>query len=341
MEIPGSQVFTISSSIVGREYSLLVHLPRGYDDTTRAFPVVYVLDAQWDFPLVGAIYGSQYYDGFVPAFIIVGITWGGTNPKHDSLRAADLTPTHVKQVPQSGNAPQFLWFLKKELIPYIESKFRTVNEDRTLMGSSYGGLFTLYTMFHETGLFRRYVLTSPALGFDNGVVSSYEKSYADKKSFLPVRLFMAHGALEGGVEPFEKFAGRLQSRSYQGFHLQTRILENTGHSGSKAEGYTRGLQWAFERPSLFLSPSTLKEYEGQYEIRPGVFARVSTEGGRLAVHAPGNPPVLLHAESEDRFYAKGFFLNAQFKRDAAGKVTGIHVEEYAGTSLLRKVNGGS
>lgn len=80
MEIPGSQVFTISSSIVGREYSLLVQLPGGYDDTTRAFPVVYVLDAQWDFPLVGAIYGSQYYDGFVPAFIIVGVTWGEQIP---------------------------------------------------------------------------------------------------------------------------------------------------------------------------------------------------------------------------------------------------------------------
>lgn len=69
---------------------------------------------------------------------------GGTSPKHDSLRAADLTPTHVKQVPRSGNAPQFLSFLKKELIPYIESKFRTVNGDRTLMGSSYGGLFIVH-----------------------------------------------------------------------------------------------------------------------------------------------------------------------------------------------------
>lgn len=266
---------------------------------------------------------------------------GGTNPKHDSLRAADLTPTHVKQVPQSGNAPQFLAFLKKELIPFIESKFRTLNEDRTLMGSSYGGLFTLYAMFHETGLFRRYVLTSPALGFDNGIVSRYEKSFSEKNSTLPVRLFMAHGALEGGVEPFEKFVEQVQSRSYQGFHLRTRILENIGHSGSKAEGFTRGLQWVFDRPSLSLPSSTLKEYEGVFEIRPGVEAWVDVEGGRLCVQAPGNPPVLLHAEGNDRFYAKGFFLNAQFKRDAAGKVTGIEVEQYAGTTLLRKVSGGS
>ncbi len=341
MELPGSQHLSISSSIVGREYSILVQLPRGYGDTTRSFPVVFVLDAQWDFPLVGAIYGSQYYDGFVPALIIVGITWGGANPNHDSLRAADLTPTHVQQVPQSGNAPQFLSFIKTELIPFIESRFRTAKDDRTLMGSSYGGLFTLYAMFQETGLFRRYVLTSPALGFDNGILSSYEKSYAERKSSLPVRLFMAQGGLEGGVEPFERFVEQMKSRSYEGFHLQTRILENIGHSGSKAEGYTRGMQWVFERPSLSLPPAALKEYEGVYEIRPGVEARVTVEGGRLSVQAPGNPPVLVHTEGNDRFYVKGFFLNAQFRRDAAGKLTGIDVEQYAGSTFLKKIGGGS
>lgn len=337
VELPGSQLLTISSSIVGREYSVHVQLPRGYRETSRSFPVVYVLDAQWDFPLVGAVYGSQYYDGFVPALIIVGITWGGSNPNHDSLRAADLTPTHVNQVPQSGNAPQFLGFLKNELIPFVESKFRTRRDDRTLMGSSYGGLFTLYTLFRETGLFQRYVVTSPAIGFDNGILYSYEKSYAEKESTLPVRLFMAQGGLEGGGEAFEKLAAHLMSRAYEGLQLQTRILENIGHSGSKAEGYTRGLQWAFERPSLSLNSTVLKEYEGQYEIRPGVVARVSTEGGRLAVHAPGNPPVILHAESEDRFYAKGFYLKVQVMKDAAGKVTGVVVEQYSGSMFMKKV----
>lgn len=341
VELPGSQMFSLSSSIVGREYSILVQLPGGYGDTTRSFPVVFVLDAQWDFPLVGAIYGSQYYDGFVPALIIVGITWGGANPNHDSLRAADLTPTHARQVPQSGNAPQFLSFIKTELIPFIESRFRTAKDDRTLMGSSYGGLFTLYAMFQETGLFRRYVLTSPALGFDNGVLSSYEKSYAEGKSSLPVRLFMAQGALEREVEQFERFVEQMKSRSYQGLHLQTRILENIGHSGSKAEGYTRGMQWVFERPSLSLPPAVLKEYEGVYEIRPGLEARVTVEGARLSVQVPGNPTVLLHTEGNDRFYVKGFFLNAQFRRDAAGKVTSIDVEEYSGSTFLKKIGGGS
>ena len=158
VEILGTQLLHLTSAIVGQEYDLYVNLPRGYQDTTKTFPVIFLLDGQWDFPLTQAIYGEQYYDGFVPAAVMVGITWGGANPNYDSLRTRDLTPTNVKQVPQSGGAPKFLKFIKNELIPYLELKYRTAKNGRTLMGSSLGGLFTLYALFHEAGLFDRYVL---------------------------------------------------------------------------------------------------------------------------------------------------------------------------------------
>jgi hypothetical protein len=86
VEIPGSQLLRMTSAIVGQEYDIYVQLPGNYPDTSKTFPVVYVLDGQWDFSLVTAIYGQQYYDGFIPATIVVGITWGGTNPNYDMLR---------------------------------------------------------------------------------------------------------------------------------------------------------------------------------------------------------------------------------------------------------------
>src|SRR5690606_39585416 len=78
--IPGTEVNRIHSAIVNQPYKLLVQLPAGYTQSAQRYPVVYLLDAQWDFPLVSSIYGQQYYDGFVPELIIVGITWGGDNP---------------------------------------------------------------------------------------------------------------------------------------------------------------------------------------------------------------------------------------------------------------------
>ena len=65
--IPGSQIKTLTSKIVnGQEYVLQISLPSGYANSNKKYPVVYLLDSQWDFPLVTALYGQQYYDGFIP-----------------------------------------------------------------------------------------------------------------------------------------------------------------------------------------------------------------------------------------------------------------------------------
>src|ERR1700712_1186549 len=70
--IQGTQVVKLHSAIVGQDYQLYINLPGNYSrDTGKVYPVVYLLDGQWDFPLFTGIYGSQYYDGFIPEFITV------------------------------------------------------------------------------------------------------------------------------------------------------------------------------------------------------------------------------------------------------------------------------
>ena len=337
VELPGSQALRLTSSIVGQEYDIYVQPPGNYSDTSKTFPVLYVLDGQWDFSLLTAIYGQQYYDGFVPAVIIVGITWGGTNPNYDMLRARDLTPTNVGWSPQSGGAPKFLAFIKNELIPFVESKYRVTENDRTLMGSSYGGLFTLYALFHETALFHRYVLTSPSLGWDNGITSTYEKHLADKTNQLPVSLFMAIGELEG-TSGFQKFVDQVKARNYEGLKFQTRVLEGMGHSGGKAEGYSRGLQAVFARASLTLDTSVLEQYVGLYQHPSGTKFTISTEDGRLIVRTSDNSKQTFLAETGTDFYARGQRLLIHFKKDSAGKVTGFMAERYGGEEFVSKVN---
>ncbi len=336
VEILGTQLLSIHSSIVNQDYDLYVNLPRNYSDVTRKFPVIYLLDGQWDFPLVNGLYGGQYYDGFVPDVITVGVTWGGEHPNYDSLRTRDLTPTTVKQIPQSGNAPKFLAFIKEELIPFIASKFRSNDADRTLMGSSLGGLFTLYTMFHETSLFSRYILTSPAIMWDNGILYKYEESYHAKSTSLPVKLYMAVGGLEGADAMFGKFVDRIQSRHYQGLQMETRILEGMGHSGSKPEGYVRGLQWGFARPSIKLESRLLDAFVGKYRLNPEITVRVLNENDHLVLLTPDSTKMELHAETENDFYMKGSYLFIKFRKDNTGKVTGLHADQFGGGFDLTK-----
>jgi predicted alpha/beta superfamily hydrolase len=336
VEILGTQLLRIHSSIVDQDYDLYVNIPRNYSDTTRTFPVLYLLDAQWDFPLVNGLYGGQYYDGFVPDVIIVGITWAGPHPNYDSLRTRDYTPTSITQIPYAGNASKFLAFIKNELIPFISTTYRVDKTDRGLMGSSLGGLFTLFAMFRETTLFTRYVLTSPAVTWDNGALYRVEQDYHAKHTQLPVKLFMAIGGLEGTNAAFGRLVDLLKSRDYAGLQMETRILEGMGHSGSKPEGFVRGLQSVFARPTVKLNPSVLEKLSGRYRLNPDVVLDIVAENDHLVLITPDKMRVILEAESENGFHAKGMYLLIEFHRDSVGGVTGARIEPFEGSFEVKK-----
>jgi len=336
VEILGTQRLTFHSSILDRDYVLDVNVPRRYADTSREFPVLYLIDSQWDFPLVNAVYGEQYYDGFVPDIVIVGIRPAGNNPNYDSLRVRDLTPTRSQQAPQSGDGSRFLQSIKKEIIPFVESTYRVKKDDRALMGSSLGGLFTLYAMFTETAVFNRYILTSPATSWNNEELFTYEKEYAAHNTSLPVHLFMGHGALEPDTPEFQKLVDQIQSRHYTGLDLQTAELEGMGHSGGKSVGYPKGFQAVYARPVVDLAPAELDRCVGTYQINPQVSVKIVREDRRLVLVTPDGIRVPLVASSAREFYVKGFYFLMRMKSDQEGKIVGAEVEQYGGNYSVTK-----
>lgn len=244
--IAGSEVRKLKSNSTGRDADLYIHLPANYSrDTATKYPVVYILDGQWDFKLMDSVLGGLVYDKFAPDMILVGITYSGENPDYDSLRAMDYTPTPVGTVKGSGDGPKFLKFLKTELIPFIEANYRADSSRRVLQGSSYGGLFTLYAMFADPGLFSAYMAASPAVPYDNRYSFKQEAEFARTHKELPVKLFLAVGGSEGLTAPVKEFMQTLKSRSYQGLKLETRVIEDERHAGNKPETYNRGLRFLF------------------------------------------------------------------------------------------------
>ena len=335
--IPGSQTAKISSSIVkGQEYVLQISLPAGYATNDKKYPVIYLMDSQWDFPLLTALYGQQYYDGFVPELIIVGITWGGEHPNADSLRARDYTPTKEKQMPQSGGADNFLSVIKNEIFPYVEKNYRVDAHDRTLIGCSFGGLFTMYTLFTHPEMFNRYVAASPAFTWDNNVLYKYEEQYHNNKSNLSAKLFMCVGGVETSVAGFEKLTSFLNNRHYSNLEIESKILENTGHSGTKGIGYEKGLQFVFKRPSIKLSSAILQSYKGRYQMKDGTMITIKPENGSLTASAANNTFKLL-AASETDFYLTAFFLKIHFVKYDKSNVSGFQLAQYGANGFAKRI----
>jgi len=141
--LPGTLVRELHSRLVDKDYRLDISLPAGYADDVARYPLVLVLDGQWDFPLLYTINGQQYYDGMLPGLILVGLTWGGENPDYGVLRDHDFTPTDPGGEGRYGGAAKFLDFLEGELLPFLDREYRTDGR-RVLVGSSFGGLFTTF-----------------------------------------------------------------------------------------------------------------------------------------------------------------------------------------------------
>ena len=160
----------LNSKMVDQEFEIYVSLPDGYTNGTEKYPVLYLTDANTYFGLMTDISRNLQWGGEMPETIIVGIAYPINKFKTDderwgkwlAWRMRDLSPSHNPQADKdfglkevkSGGGPDFLAFIEKELIPFIEKEYRADETNRTYAGFSLGGLFGLYALFEKPELFQ-------------------------------------------------------------------------------------------------------------------------------------------------------------------------------------------
>lgn len=256
--IGNSQIVPIESRSTGRQHELVILLPSSYQSQpTKKYPVLYYLDAYWDTPLLASTYGNLIYDNEVPEFIMVGLSYP-EGKDYGKERRLDYTFTAVDS--GSGKSDQFLAFIKTEVAPLIETKYRGLSSDRVLSGNSLGGLFTLTAAYNAPDFFSGFVAISPAVEWDNQALIKFDKAYAKDHKSLNGRVFISYGAKEYSVfrEPIAKYQTILAGRNYQGLFLQNYVMEDLDHTAVKGDGYVRGLKWVW-KPKKPAGPSGLEK----------------------------------------------------------------------------------
>lgn len=340
VELPDTQVLKFKSAINNHDYVLYVQLPASYGDTTKRYPVLYVLDGQWSFPPVAGLLGVQpglYYDGFIPEMIVVGITWPDD---FDGNRSRDFSPTPVNDFPNSGGAPLFLRVIDKEIIKTVNSTYRTDPKDKTLTGGSLGGLFTLYALLQEPALFNRYIAWGPAVDYDDGMLFKAEKARAEKNHTLKAKVFISIGEYEQQVNGgyFDRFVEQLKASKYEGLELESLVVENMGHVSEGPYAVARGLQFVFGQPEMVLDTRLLDQYAGHYQFNDQSVTITRTDHS-IYINYPGGK-IRLYAKSMDTFYTKGLGGGGepQFKKDNTGKVTGYNISFGENAVFFKKLD---
>ena len=164
----------IRSEILDENRVLNIYLPNGYEqDSIKKYPVIYLLDGSVDedfIHIAGLVqFGSFSWINMLPESIVVGIS--------NIDRKRDFTfPTNNKRdkkdFPTTGSSKKFINFLEKELIPFVNTNYKT-NTIKTLIGQSLGGLLVTEILFKTPNLFDNYIIISPSLWWDDESLLNY------------------------------------------------------------------------------------------------------------------------------------------------------------------------
>jgi len=231
----------IISKILKEDRKILISLPNGYEKTTSKYPVLVLTDGLQNIKhAIGSI-ELLTRTGSIPPIIVVGI---------QSLnRTKDFSPTVSKNSPGSGNGPKYLDFIEKEVLPFIDSNYRT-HPYRVLEGHSLGGVFTAYALMEKPELFDAYLIMSPSFWWNKEEFINKAGMFFKKNQQLDKALYFSIGEDEssskwGMRKELSKFVDSLKANKPKSVRFKHTEFNNEGHMSSPLLGTYFGLKWMF------------------------------------------------------------------------------------------------
>ena len=230
------------SDILKNKRNIRVYLPKGYDpsDDNKRFKVIYMHDGQNIFA-PGGPYGCWYVEkayenlqqrGLVEDVIIVGIN-------NNSDRIPEYTPTADSGYSGSGNGELYTRFIVEELVPHINNTFKTKTgpENTAIIGSSLGGLISMYIAWNHPEIFGMAGCVSSSFWWDNRKLLQSIESYNGEKK--KIKFWIDAGTAEGNDGATDMVDASSDGRFY--------MLEDARRMANKLLklGWTEGVDLAY------------------------------------------------------------------------------------------------
>jgi len=256
VSLENTEQFSIRSKYVkGENYVIQVSLPVNYNSYDYSFPVIYVLDGDKSFGMTKEIANWLMWFSEIRDIIVVGISYGQGTDSWWEKRERDYT--HCTDtinargsVKNSGGAENFLRFIREELMPAVNKKYRTRQDSNALMGISYGGMLCSYVLFSRPEMFNGYIIIGPTLIWNNKSILKLETEYSNFHKVLHKKVYIAYGTLDNKswvINPADEFINEIRQHNFEGLKLVSEELEGETHISAYATAVTHGLKILFKR----------------------------------------------------------------------------------------------
>ncbi len=254
MHLARTEVRYLASEQVGVTYRLYLSLPNNFS-SEKSYPAIFLLDPEYSFAIAKNITDHLSERNDLEDVLVIGIGYEVDNYRLNRTR--DYTPSYTLEggysrelQKHSGGAQAFLDFMEKELFPFIEKQYASI-KNKTLVGHSFGGLFTCWTLLHQPQLFDQYIAVSPSLWYDNRLIFNRIEKLQQSNQPLKERVFLTVGSHEVNsrrsmVRDLNDFSKKLKEAKPEGLTLKTSILDNETHNTVFPRAFSDGLRYVFQ-----------------------------------------------------------------------------------------------
>ncbi|MFT4568169.1 MAG: putative alpha/beta superfamily hydrolase [Saprospiraceae bacterium] len=246
-----------------RTYKLHVTTPPGYS-TEENYDVVYYLDAWWLEDLVRGAYVLNFISHDAKPAILVGIGIDGNEHEWNVERNFDYTPSpydiekmivsmSIGSAPlnteTTGGATAFLTFMRSKVFTLIESKYSINGNNRGFIGHSFGGLFGVFSLLTQPGVFKNIVLISPSLWWNKSELLTEEHLGVLRELKSETNIFIAVGGAESRmlVNAISVFKAKIEAMNLQNINISVKMYKREDHQSLLPQAIYDGFDRLYQK----------------------------------------------------------------------------------------------
>lgn len=217
---------SIKSNVLNENRKILISLPKDYHCTDKTYPVIYRLDGDLDLFIetVSVVNRLVYSEELIPEMIVVMI--------ENTNRNRDMMPTNTGFFKSEPGAENFKEFIENELVPYINSSYRTTNE-KLMCGQSLSAIFTLYFFLSSHDSFDSFIACSGGFPDCEEYFVDLTNNFLKRKQHEKKKLYLTHGLKdfldqEGVIKnQLLNFTKKIETK--ENIVCELKIYEEEGH----------------------------------------------------------------------------------------------------------------
>lgn len=265
-EIVIGETSTMYSEILKEDRKLDIHLPEGYGESDKTYPILFLLDSDYNFKHAVGTLEYLYKNRRIPQMIIVGIR--NTRRNRDlSPQSSRLSQEERDRMGLVGGADNFRKFIQMELMPHINKNYKAAPYE-VIVGHSLGGLFNTYCFFNHPDIFNAYVTISPSLWYPNKFISQDFDEAIKEPSKVSATFYMTlanenKGTMRGDVLKLSgKFHNYINAHPEADLRFKYEPMPEESHGSIGLPSIYHGLSYIFE-PIKYEIPQSREEIMAQ------------------------------------------------------------------------------